>query len=74
MEVHHRIRRRDGGDRFSNLLALLPECHRWITEHPETAREFGWILLVGSDPMACPVWISERRWLLDDFGGRRPEP
>lgn len=72
-ERHHRMRRRDGGDRLSNLLLLLPECHSWVTEHPTEAKANGWIVEVGiADPADVPVrlGLSGALWLLDDQGGR----
>lgn len=71
VERHHRIRRRDGGDRLSNLLLLRKACHQWITEHPEEAREKGWIVsaLGGVDPTAAPLLHWGRRWVtLTDEG------
>jgi hypothetical protein len=70
-ERHHRIRRRDGGDRFANLLLLRPECHRYWTEHPEEARERGIILSAENrNPAAAPVLHHGARWVvLDDHGG-----
>lgn len=71
MERHHRQRRRDGGDRLSNLLALHPSCHQWITEHPAEAREHGWIVSASNpDPSRMPVMIAGGWWLLDDLGGK----
>lgn len=70
-ERHHRMRRRDGGDRLSNLLVLRPECHHYWTAHPEEARERGLIVsaLGGLDPAAEPVLLHGlRRVLLGDGG------
>ena len=73
VERHHRVRRRDGGDRLSNLLVLLRTCHAYWTQHPEEARANGIILSVGQDPATCPVLVGDRDWmLLDDEGGLRP--
>lgn len=70
-ERHHRIRRRDGGDRFANILMLHSQCHQWVTEHPESARNQGWILPAETrNPAACPVWHAPSgHWvLLNDDG------
>lgn len=68
-ERHHRMRRRDGGDRLSNLLALHTDCHRYITEHPAEAVTQGWIVPVSSDdPATVPARIRGALWLLDDYG------
>jgi hypothetical protein len=76
MERHHRIRRRDGGDRLSNLLALHPTCHTYITEHPEEAKANGWIVsaLAGTDPTEARVRIDGLWWLLRDDGTKVPVP
>lgn len=77
MERHHRMRRRDGGDRIANLLALCPSCHHHVTEHPADAYEQGWSIraLGDGDPLMVPVRLADgMRWLLDDKGGRRPLP
>jgi hypothetical protein len=74
-EMHHRQNRSQGGLWVpSNILGLCIYCHRYVTEHPEAAREWG----VGSlrrlqVPAEVPVqlWHSESRLLLDDEGGYR---
>jgi hypothetical protein len=70
MERHHRQRRRDGGDRLSNLLAVLPDCHGEIHAHPALSRERGWIVSAYvADPRAIPVsqW-GEQQVVFDDKG------
>ena len=73
-ERHHRQRRRDGGDRYANLLLLHAACHAEAHAHPVRARDAGWIVAAYEpDPAAVPVRFSgtDPRWLLDDSGGRR---
>lgn len=73
IERHHRIRRRDGGDRLSNLLIIRRTCHQYWTEHPALARDRGIILLTTDDPETVPVLWRGREWsLLDDDGNRTP--
>lgn len=73
VERHHRKRRRDGGDRLSNILMLGRPCHQHITEHPSEARRYGWIVSVSRDPAAIPVLVNRREWVtLDDEGGKVP--
>ena len=73
-ERHHRRRRRDGGDRLANLLFVCTDCHRLITDHPESltkARANGWIVpaLALSDVETYPVRLWDTTWvLLDDDG------
>jgi len=81
MERHHRQRRRVGGDRLANLMALHPHCHQWITEHPAAAREAGWIVSaegpggVAPDPAEIPVRLPDGYlWLLRDDGRKVPAP
>lgn len=70
VERHHRKRRRDGGDRLSNVVMLLPEHHTYVTTHPAWAEERGLIVWVEGDPETQPVWWQGKRWvLLDDDGG-----
>lgn len=74
-ERHHRMRRRDGGDRLANLLALHTECHRYITEHPEESRANGWIVPVtADDPATVAVMIRGTWWTLDDYGLKHVVP
>lgn len=70
LERHHRQRRRDGGDRISNLLALHPACHKWITEHPEESKVNGWIVPAWvADPALVPVQLpGGGLWVLGDDG------
>lgn len=67
-ERHHRMRRRDGGDRLANILLLHRRCHAWITEHPEAATRGGWIVPTWDDVLAVPVLIRGRRYVLTDDG------
>jgi 5-methylcytosine-specific restriction endonuclease McrA len=39
LEVHHRVRRADGGANApANLVTLCSRCHRFMHEHPEAGR------------------------------------
>lgn len=74
VERHHRKRRRDGGDTLSNLLFLCSDCHRFITDQPESAtraRAQGYIVpaLGIATPETLPVLQWGTTWvLLDDDG------
>lgn len=76
VERHHRLRRRDGGDRLANLMLIHSPCHRWITEHPTEAKANGWIVPPdGPDPGDVPVRLpGGALWLLRDDGGKTPVP
>ncbi len=75
-ERHHRKNRSQGGKWTpANILLLCNICHKWITEHPTSARGFG----LGSlgwrdDPAAVPVklWYTDSAVCLDDTGGYDP--
>ena len=42
--AHHvRLRSQGGGHDVDNLVATCNACHRYVHEHPEWARENGWI-------------------------------
>lgn len=74
-ERHHRKRRRDGGDRLSNLLFLCRFCHSTITDFPESvtrARALGYIVpaLGVSEPDVYPVLQWGTTWVLFDDDGK----
>ena len=75
IERHHRIRRRDGGDRLSNLLALCPTHHHYVTDHPAEAYANGWSIraLDDTDPETVPVRLAPtgHLWTLGDNGTKR---
>jgi 5-methylcytosine-specific restriction endonuclease McrA len=71
-EQHHRIRRRDGGHRRSNIVLLCHDCHRDVTENPLTAKLTGYIVppWIEDGTLVTPLQDSNGRWvLLDDEGG-----
>lgn len=71
VERHHRMRRRDGGDRLANLLLLLPEHHQHWTEHPAEAVDRGIIVPTWASVADTPVLHWGRTWtrLADDGSG-----
>jgi hypothetical protein len=66
---HHRKRRREGGDRYSNVVLLHDACHAHVHAHPEAARALGVICPLDHDPTDWP-WFDGAGvgWLLDDDG------
>ena len=72
-EIQHRIRRREGGHRLSNLIRVCSTDHRSIHANPAWALERGFTLsaVFEQDPTSLPV-CSYRGWVLyDDEGGYR---
>jgi hypothetical protein len=76
-QVHHRVRRGNGGrygaaqlasDQLANLLHVCVCCHGWVHEHPAEARETGgWLLKRHQAPSMEPVlYRGEPCYLADD--------
>lgn len=51
-QIHHRIRRRDGGHGIANLVGLCGACHTWAHGHPRDAMELGYIVSAYVDDVA----------------------
>jgi HNH endonuclease len=70
---HHRMPRRIGGDRLSNLVLLHTACHRTVHAHPEQARARGFIVSIHGDTETTPMDHLARGWrLLADDGSATP--
>lgn len=74
---HHRERRRDGGDKLSNLLLICADCHGSITDKPESethARRDGYIVraLGLATPESTPVLLWGDTWVLLGDDGSAP--
>jgi 5-methylcytosine-specific restriction protein A len=60
-EANHRRARGMGGTRrgdvhsLSNLTALHPRCHAWLTEHPAAGRDLGQFVRQHEDPAVVPL-------------------
>lgn len=70
-EIQHRMRRREGGHRLSNLIRVCSTDHRTIHANPAWALEFGLTVsaVFEQDPSLIPV-LTYRGWtLFDDEGG-----
>lgn len=72
---HHRQRRRDGGDRLSNLVLLHPECHniypKSVHQNPTEAIDYGFIVPSWAEPDAFAIFVKNNYWLLDDDGNMK---
>jgi 5-methylcytosine-specific restriction endonuclease McrA len=76
---HHRMPRRVGGDRLSNLVLLHDACHKDVHSRPEAARDRGVIVSIHGDLLTEPAFHERRGWRLLDDDGRavlvdRPDP
>jgi hypothetical protein len=75
VHLHHRVRRRDGGDTLDNLVALHPLCHvlgpSAVHERPGWARGRGLVVAVGADPAVVPLVLPSGRVVLLDAGSPR---
>lgn len=68
---HHRMRRREGGDRLANVVLLHTRCHEFVHGNPIVARGRGFIVSVYNDVLTKPLVAKDgRAWLLDDEGER----
>jgi hypothetical protein len=67
---HHRMRRREGGDSFQNLLLLHPTCHAEVHAQPTNAQARGFIVPTWAEPLQVSIEVLGVRWYLDDQGGR----
>jgi hypothetical protein len=64
---HHRKDRSLGGTSTEANVRLLcgsgtSGCHGWITEHPEAASQYGWVLRSWEDPETVP-WMRAPKLL-----------
>jgi len=73
---HHRQRRQVGGDHLSNLVLLHPNCHNLhhssVHQNPYEAISLGFIVPTWAEPIAYPIFASNKWWLLDDAGTMLP--
>lgn len=70
-EIQHRMRRREGGHRMSNLIRVCSVDHRAIHANPAWALERGYTVsaVFDADPSQIPV-CTYRGWAtFDDAGG-----
>lgn len=71
-EIQHRMRRREGGHRLSNLIRICRIDHALVHAQPAWAMEHGFTIsavMTGLNPEAVPLW-SYRGWVTyDDEGG-----
>ena len=68
-EIHHRLRRRDGGHPVGILVNLCGTCHRWAHANPVAAKATGFIIGPWhADPNSVPIKTYSEWVLFDDDG------
>lgn len=68
-EIHHRMRRREGGHAYENLVGLCSEDHRWVHKHPKQAAADGFIIPISVDDISAVPIKTFVGWLLFDAEG-----
>lgn len=70
-EIQHRIRRREGGHRLSNLIRVCSTDHRALHANPAWALERGYTVsaVMDADPSKVAVHTYRGWALYDDEGG-----
>ncbi len=69
---HHRLRRRVGGHRVSNLILLCGSgttgCHGWVHSNPKKAQALGFTVPANHrpdlDPEVIPIKTLRRGWVV----------
>lgn len=70
---HHRMRRKEGGDRLENLVLVHGACHAELHSQVWEARRRGFVVPTWSDPLAWPVHLRGIAWSwLNAEGTRSP--
>jgi hypothetical protein len=67
---HHRMRRKDGGDRLSNVVLLHTRCHVYVHAHPDEAKERGVIVPPWEDLLTAKITTWRGTFYLADDGTR----
>lgn len=73
---HHRQARSQGGTWApSNGLHLCRDCHRMVTEQPDAARRWGWVVPQWQNPAEVAARLLHLGWVyLDDQGNHQEVP
>lgn len=67
-QIHHRLRRREGGHALSVCILVCATCHYEAHHNVAWARRRGLIVPTYADPLVVPV-KSWRGWMVLDDGG-----
>ena len=68
--LHHRMRRREGGHAYENLVGLCGTDHAWAHKYPKAAQEAGYIIPVHVENISAVPVKAYYGWVtLDKDGG-----
>lgn len=67
--LHHRMRRREGGHGWWNLVGLCGTCHGWAHANPGKAQEHGYILPIHIDDIPAAPIKTVWGWVTFDLDG-----
>lgn len=67
--LHHRMRRREGGHAYENLVGLCHTDHAWAHSNPDAAREQGYIIPTHVDDISAVPLKSFMGWVTFDKDG-----
>lgn len=67
-EIHHRMRRREGGHGVHNLVGLCGTCHRWVHANPVEAQLQGYIIHISCNDIEAVELKSFMGWVQFTIG------
>ena len=67
--LHHRMRRREGGHGYENLVGLCGTCHHFVHANPRVAQEQGYIVPIHVTSIGDVPLKSYMGWVLFDESG-----
>lgn len=60
--LHHRMRRREGGHGYENLVGLCQTDHDWVHKNPRKAQEQGYIIPIHEEDISAIPLKSFMGW------------
>lgn len=67
--LHHRMRRREGGHAWENLVGLCHTCHKWAHDNPVTAQQHGYVIPIHVQDISLVPIKTYLGWLVFDKDG-----
>jgi 5-methylcytosine-specific restriction endonuclease McrA len=67
--LHHRMRRREGGHSYENLVGVCGTCHNWAHKHPQAAQQAGYIIPISVDDISAVPIKAYYGWVTFDRDG-----